>query len=208
MAVQHETLTEIHGTACHHVANAAARLALTGFPIGGVPAAAFTLLDVQTRKLVIQDDDGTTWYTTSYPTPRWVRMIESENWRSSVNVDLTTNNPTAVLAVVLSGLAISSKFMGLLSCRIGMYTAADHAVNGMIDITVSVGVVTDGAGVATCTLQTVPVADVSLVPAAMVGATATVGVTAGGFTVTATRPADTECYAFGEAWVPYWRNVT
>lgn len=95
-------------------------------------------------------------------------------------------------------LPISSKFQVEFQVEVIIYTDADHGVNGQVDFTVQAGLSTNGAGVVTFqggAFNTVPVPNVSYLPAGLAGASAFIVVSANGYTVQVQRPAGVACHA-------------
>ena len=131
-----------------------------------------------------------------------------DNGHTVVDVALPTNASTSVLPVVLPGLGASKKYTATLGCRVVMYTDADHTVAGSIDLVIDVNIATDGSSVATSTLTGTPSPDTSRLPAGLAGATATVAASAGGFTISATRPTGVACHAKARWWTNTFEDLT
>jgi len=79
--------------------------------------------------------------------------------------------------------------------QVAIYKDAGHSVVGQIDFTVQASISTDAFGVATTTFNTVPVPNVSYLPAALAGASSNIVASANGWTVQAQRPAGMACHA-------------
>jgi hypothetical protein len=131
-----------------------------------------------------------------------------DNGHTTSDVALVSNASTAVLAVVLGGLVASHKYLCTLGARVYIYTDADHAVGGAVDVVIGVSITTDGSSVAACTLSGAAIPDTSNLPTGIAGATATVAGSAGGFTISATRKAGTNCHARAKWWVNTFEDVT
>jgi len=131
------------------------------------------------------------------------------NGGSSVNLAVGAGLTVAFPAYVIPDLAHAVKtYCATFGFRCGMYNDALHTNNGEMDFQVGMSIVTDIAGVATVTLDTVPVPNVSYLPAALAGATFTVAPTAGGFTVSVTAPGALACHAWYDFWLQRYRDVT
>ena len=135
-------------------------------------------------------------------------LTNFDNGHTTVDVALGTDASTAVLVVTLAGLAVSSKYLAKLGLTVWIYTDANHAIGGPVDVVIGLVVTTDGAGVATCTLSGTPIPDGSNLPTGVAGATTTVVASTGGFTISATRPAGAACHAGAQWWVNSFRTVT
>lgn len=130
------------------------------------------------------------------------------NGRTSADVALSTDASTAVLAQAIEGLGASRVVLATIGARVTVYTDANHAVGGGIDVVVDVSIATDVAGAATVTLTGTPIVDASRLPAAMSGTTATLAASAGGFTISATRKAGTAMHARARWSVWAFEDVT
>jgi hypothetical protein len=130
-----------------------------------------------------------------------------------IEVALDGNEAHALLAVTLTGLAASSKYVGSVSVNVSIWQEGAEANCGEADCCQTIYVVTDGAGVATCTVIGTPFFDTQLAAALSTTAFA-LAASAGGFTVSATRPAGVACAAVAR-WCMVrrtdgtsWRNIT
>jgi hypothetical protein len=130
-----------------------------------------------------------------------------DNGHTTTDVALSSDASTAVL-VVVCGLAASHKYLCTLGVRVYVYTDADHAVGGAVDIVIGMSIVTDASAVATCTLSGTVIPDTSNLPTGVSGATATVAASTGGFTVSATRKAGTACHCRAKWWINKFEDVT
>jgi hypothetical protein len=114
-----------------------------------------------------------------------------------------------VLAVTLTGLTASHNYVAVLGARIFIYLDSAHTTCGAVDLVVTLAIAVNGSSVATCTLQpAVPVPDISMLPAGLAGATATVAASAGGFTINATRYPGANCHARAKYWINTIEDVT
>jgi len=128
--------------------------------------------------------------------------------QTAADVNLGADASTAVLPVVISALAASSKFNATLGFRSVIWQGGTEANSGSMDCVVDLYITTDGAAVATVVLQTLPFAETSRLPIALAGATMTVAPSAGGFTISATRPAGINCDCRAKWWVVQFEDIT
>jgi hypothetical protein len=129
--------------------------------------------------------------------------------QTAADVNLGTDASTAILAVTIAaGLAASSKFTATLGFRTVIWQGGTEANSGSMDTVVDIYITTDGASVATVVFQTVPFADTSRLLAALAGATMTAAASAGGFTISATRPAGVNCDCRAKWWVVQFEDIT
>ena len=117
-------------------------------------------------------------------------------------VPLSTDASTAVLPVVLTGLAATKTYSAIVGARVAINTIGTPANAGYIDIVTFCTIATNGSAVATVTLPVLVVPDTSKLPSAIAAATATVSASTGGFTLYATRVASTNMrVTLGQAWI-------
>ena len=135
-------------------------------------------------------------------------LTNFDNGHTTADVALGTDASATVLVVTLAGLAASGEYLAKLGLTVWIYTDANHAIGGPVDVVLGLAITTDGAGMAACTLSGTPIPDVSNLPTGVAGASATVAASTGGFTISATRPAGTACHAGVQWWVNSFRNVT
>lgn len=147
------------------------------------------------------------WTTGTPANARWYRILSAWNDETLAAVDLSTDASTAVLPATFPKLAFNATYQGLLGVRVDLYLDATHTTNASIDIAVCFNVSTNGAGIPTFTFQSVPIPDVSLLPAGLFGSTATVAASAQGFTISATRPAGVHVRANAEWWIERMRQI-
>lgn len=135
-------------------------------------------------------------------------LVNFSNDQSAVDLALTLNAMTSFPAFVLNSarypLNANWLYQIELQVEVGIKTDADHSVNGQIDFTIQASVSTDPAGVATFSFNTVPVPNISYLPAALAGASAYIIPSAGGYTVQAQRPAGVGCHAW---YYVYWTRI-
>ena len=121
--------------------------------------------------------------------------------QSATDTDLDADASHNTLVVTLNGLPINSKFSVTLDARTIIWRTATQSASGSIECIVNLYITTDGAGVATCVVQTVPAPDYSLLVPAIATATMDITASAGGFTLSAVRPAGVACKARVKWWV-------
>jgi hypothetical protein len=129
------------------------------------------------------------------------------NIASAADLALSTDALTSFPAFTFTGkyaLGISKKYQAELHFEVGIDTDADHAVNGAITWTVQCSIITNGAGVATVSFNTVSVPNISYLPAGLAGSTADVAASANGFTIKAQRPSGIACHAW---FYGYWVRI-
>lgn len=125
-------------------------------------------------------------------------VTQYSNDHSVADLALGTNALTDFPAFTFSGINLlpaSSAILLELMVEIVFYRDSDHSTTGQVDFTVQLGITTDASHVATCTLNSTPVPNVSYLPVALAGATGSVVASAGGYTVQAQRPAGIACHA-------------
>jgi len=110
-----------------------------------------------------------------------------EGQQTNADVALGADGSLPVFVVVLAGLAANRKYSCTVGARVRIWQTGTQANSGSIDLVVDLYITTDGASVATCTVQTTPFPDRSRLPAAITSATATLAASAGGFTISASR---------------------
>jgi len=135
-------------------------------------------------------------------------IFNFHNGGSTVNLAVGAGATVAFPADTIGGLGANKIYNVTYGFRCGLVKDADHHVNGEIDFQVGASVATNGASVATVTFATVPVPNVSYLPAGLAGATFTVAASAGGFTVSVTAPGAVACHAWFEFWLQRYRDVT
>ncbi len=171
---------------------------------------AYTSTVDQVGSLWFETDTEEWWGLRVAGTPtdaRWYRVLTAWNGETLATVDLPTDALTAVLVETFPKLAFNATYQALLGVRVDVYLDATPATNASIDIAVCCVVTTNGAGVPTFAFQSVPVPDVSLLPAGLFGTTATVAASAQGFTISATRPAGVHIRANAEWWIERLRRI-
>jgi len=124
---------------------------------------------------------------------------------SLVDLALNSNGLKSALPVVLgtmkgTPLAPSSRYTVTIGARVTIWETATPANVGSIDIVVDAYITTNGANVATVALQTTPNPDLSRLPVALLGATASIAPSAGGFTLQAARPTGLACTCRAKWW--------
>lgn len=108
---------------------------------------------------------------------------------------LSTDASTSLGAVTISGLDASSKYSIRYSMWVTVWKDATLTDSGVLACDIDAYVSTDASAVATVTFQSTPYFDTSLLPAGLIGASATVAASTGGFTLYATRVASTASHA-------------
>lgn len=131
-----------------------------------------------------------------------------DSGHTNADVALGSDASTSVLAVTLTGLGNSKKYLARLGAQVWQYLDSDHSVGGAIDITIGLSISTDSSGVATVTLSGTVVPDVQYLPSGLAGATATVATSTGGFTLSATRKASSASHARAKFWIFNFEDVT
>ena len=103
---------------------------------------------------------------------------------ASINaVSISTTNPTAVLAVTLSGLQASMAYHAILKTTVILWDSETFATCGSVDFNTDLAIVTSALGVATVTLVGTPFTDITRTISA---STSAVAASTGGFTISAT----------------------
>jgi hypothetical protein len=128
--------------------------------------------------------------------------------QTAADVNLPNNASTPVLVQVLAGLGASKKYNATLGFRVVMWQGGTEANSGSMDCVVDLYITTDGGSVATVVFQTALTIEVSRLPAALAGATMTAAASAGGFTISATRPAGVNCDCRAKWWVVEFEDIT
>ncbi len=164
------------------------------FQTAGVANAGNVTVDNQT----LYQWNQTTGNTVTAPGTMTV-MLQDSDFASAANLALGVDGLQAFPATLVKNLAPSKIYQVELQFQVGLYTDASHAVNGAVDFTIQASIATDAAAVATVTFNTVPVPNISYLPVGLGGASATVASSAGGFTVSAQRPAGVASHAWFKA---------
>ena len=120
--------------------------------------------------------------------------------RAAVMTALNADPATPVLVQTLTGLAPSKKYNLTLGARAVIQNAVTPSSSGSLDLLVDLYVTTDVAAVATCSLQNTPITDTNRLPLALATTILSVAPSAGGFTLSVTRPAGVNCLARGLWW--------
>jgi hypothetical protein len=102
------------------------------------------------------------------------------------------------------GLNVSSIYLIEYYVQVTIYRDANHAVVGQVDFTIQASVSTDAGGVATTTFNTVPIPNISYLPAGLAGASSYIVASANGWTVQAQRVPGVDCHA---RYVVEWNKV-
>jgi hypothetical protein len=196
----------------------------TGIPVGGSPATSFVAGTNITLPVVAGVATVNATHRYNLPDGSSVQANETtlppgcvsagaivsifKGGQNAADVNLGTNASTPVLAVTLGGLAPNSKYNATLGFRTVMWQGGTESNSGSMDTVVDLYITTDGASVATVVFQTAPFADASRLVAALAGATMTAAATAGGFTISATRPTGVNCDCRAKWWVVEFENIT
>jgi hypothetical protein len=131
-------------------------------------------------------------------------VIKADNVYTALSpTSLTTNSSTSVLSVTVAGLDASSTYSAIVGARIAINTTGTPANCGYIDIIAMGSVVTDGYSIATFTFDSSNISvDSSKLKPAILAATGTIAASTGGFTISATRVAETlMSVSFARAWI-------
>lgn len=130
--------------------------------------------------------------------PNSLTVTNFSNTKSAADLALAADPLQSFPAFTFTGinkLAASKKWAIEMLVEVVIYRDADHGVNGQVDFTIQATITTDGAGTATVTFNTVPVPNISYLPAGLAGASSNIITSANGFTVQAQRPAGVACHA-------------
>jgi hypothetical protein len=156
---------------------------------------------------------GATVQTTTLVTPPGVTSQANglhlfEGGQAAAYFDLANDGATPVYDVAFPVLDASSYYNATLTVRCVFYRDGTKSTNGSVDFSVDVGLVTDGAGVATPTLQTTPSPDPSRLPTAINQSITTAAVVGNVVRVSASRHPTIREWVRTFWWVTAWEKLT
>lgn len=168
----------------------AALLATKTFGGGGAPVGGFTTYLY----------DGTSFSSTGLRLPPGGKDSSGisqlfEGNGTTADVTLGSDPSAAVMAQTLTGLSANRLYHCTLSFQVTLVRSSNHAQTCSMDCTVDLNIATNGSSVATVTVQSNVVPDISRVRSELTGATMTIAPSTGGFTIYATRPPSLACLA-------------
>ena len=158
---------------------------------------AYTSAAYELGSFWFETDTLETWCLTVIGAPgvcHWKQVILVEGTETPADVNLNVDPPIDVLPVTLLGLGVSRVLTATIGFHATIYTAANNQVNGALDCVAQIGIVTDGAGVATVLVVALE-APTSRLPLILAGATISLASSVGGFTIWVQRPVGIACWA-------------
>lgn len=117
------------------------------------------------------------------------------NFKSNTDIALDTDAAHTFPPTIIRGLLPNKHYQVELLFSVIIYKDSDHTINGAVDFTIQGNISTNNSSVATLTLNTIPIPNISYLPIGLGGAKAAVTTSAGGFTISATRPSGIACHA-------------
>ncbi len=167
---------------------------------GASPAYNLLTLEYDTS----EDSGNGAWVVKNWST---APLIEGRIATGS-DVSLPAATLTAVLPWTLTGLDPSASYVMTLGTRTVLWkTSNPDGYSGSMDETVDLYVTTDGYSVATATILSGQVPDLSRLPATLLGATCSITTSAGGITLNATAPAGIACTGRGRMWISNFERI-